>query len=309
MTKIALAYIPVLHEGYRLFLTQNQPLQTLYVLDKDWLRATFPELDYLHKDIRCLPSEMVIKSLSAWNVAENIQVVSQGSDLSPILAAAKTGNQIILTNDDIGRLISQRFFGDQVQDKKVELSPIFLRWDRQSALENKAIDEQNSVSHDSQDFERMTQAFLAAGGSADWWRHVGAVLVNPQGQVLMTAYNHHLPAPQTAYADGDTRSLFKRGEFIEMSTSIHAESALIGSMARQDKTTDGCSLYVTDFPCPYCARVIAQAGIVKLFYSTGYSLLDGEKILRDNGVQISRVILPPEKEAAANANSYSKVYE
>ena len=47
---------------------------------------------------------------------------------------------------------------------------------------------------------------------------------------------------------------------------------------------DGVSLkdsiiYVTTFPCPNCARLIAKAGIKKVYYSKGYSLLDAEKIL------------------------------
>jgi len=45
-------------------------------------------------------------------------------------------------------------------------------------------------------------------------------------------------------------------------------------------------LYVTTFPCPVCAKSIAEAGIQKLYYSQGYSLLDAEDVLRAYGVKI-----------------------
>ena len=45
-------------------------------------------------------------------------------------------------------------------------------------------------------------------------------------------------------------------------------------------------MYVTDFPCPPCARLIAAAGISRLYFRDGYAVLDGEEILRAAGVDI-----------------------
>ena len=47
-------------------------------------------------------------------------------------------------------------------------------------------------------------------------------------------------------------------------------------------------LYVTDFPCPPCAKLIAAAGVVRLYFRTGYAVLDGEQVLEAAGVEVLR---------------------
>ena len=44
--------------------------------------------------------------------------------------------------------------------------------------------------------------------------------------------------------------------------------------------------FVSTFPCPVCAKSIAVAGIKKVYYCQGYSLLDAEDILRPYGVEL-----------------------
>ena len=48
-------------------------------------------------------------------------------------------------------------------------------------------------------------------------------------------------------------------------------------------------MIVTDFPCPPCAKLVAYSGIKKLFYLKGYAMLDGERILKDAGVEIIKI--------------------
>jgi dCMP deaminase len=43
---------------------------------------------------------------------------------------------------------------------------------------------------------------------------------------------------------------------------------------------------VTTFPCPACARLIAEAGFRRCYFSGGYSVLDGDVILRAAGVEL-----------------------
>ena len=47
-------------------------------------------------------------------------------------------------------------------------------------------------------------------------------------------------------------------------------------------------MYVTDFPCPPCAKLIAGAGIAKLCFREGYAVLDGQDVLEAAGVEIVR---------------------
>ena len=55
--------------------------------------------------------------------------------------------------------------------------------------------------------------------------------------------------------------------------------------------TDGAVVYVTDFPCPPCAKLIAGAGIARLHYRTGYAVLDGQDVLGAAGVEIVKIVV------------------
>ena len=134
----------------------------------------------------------------------------------------------------------------------------------------------------------MPAAELEANRSIDWWRQVGAAIRFADGTVA-SACNEHLPHELSPYAAGDPRSNFFKGVHLELSTAVHAEARLIADAARHGTPTEGATLYVTDFPCPPCAKLIAGAGIAKLFYRTGYAVLDGNDVLADAAVEIAHI--------------------
>src|SRR5690606_10170342 len=129
-----------------------------------------------------------------------------------------------------------------------------------------------------------------ANKSSDWWRRVGAAIVK-DGGILVSAYNKHLPTEHTPYVNGDPRNAFSKGVNIELSSAIHAEALAISEMAKKGIPLEGTSMYVSTFPCPVCAKLIASSGIKKVYYYEGYSMLDGEDVLRSKGVEIIRVNL------------------
>ena len=43
---------------------------------------------------------------------------------------------------------------------------------------------------------------------------------------------------------------------------------------------------MTTFPCPACARLIAESGFRRCYFSGAYSVLDGDAILRAAGVEL-----------------------
>jgi dCMP deaminase len=88
---------------------------------------------------------------------------------------------------------------------------------------------------------------------------------------------------------GDVRAQFHKGEQLELTTAIHAEALAIATAAKRGMTTLGAEILVTDFPCPVCARLIGAVGIKTVYYRRGYSLMDGEEILRAFGVKIIKV--------------------
>jgi dCMP deaminase len=54
----------------------------------------------------------------------------------------------------------------------------------------------------------------------------------------------------------------------------------------------GADLYTTTFPCPACARLIAEAGFRRCYFAGQYSVLDGEQVLRSAGVRLIWVSPP-----------------
>jgi deoxycytidylate deaminase len=60
------------------------------------------------------------------------------------------------------------------------------------------------------------------------------------------------------------------GRLLEFSRSVHAEMDALLSAARKGVSTVGCRLFVTTFPCHYCARHIVAAGIAEVQYIEPY---------------------------------------
>jgi dCMP deaminase len=104
--------------------------------------------------------------------------------------------------------------------------------------------------------------------------------------VLGCAWNHHHPTEYAPYLNGDPRDAFERGMRADLSTAIHAEAALIAGAARDGTSLAGADLYTTTFPCPACARLIAEAGFVRCLFAGRYSVLDGEQTLRARGISL-----------------------
>ncbi|UIN36911.1 anti-phage dCTP deaminase [Methylobacterium oryzae] len=62
----------------------------------------------------------------------------------------------------------------------------------------------------------------------------------------------------------------KIGGLIEFSRAVHAEMDAILAAARTGTSPRGCRLYVSTFPCHYCARHIVAAGIDEVQYIEPY---------------------------------------
>src|SRR5260370_41215177 len=99
-------------------------------------------------------------------------------------------------------------------------------------------------------------------------------------------WNHQQPSEYAPYLSGDPSVAFERVTRADLSTAIHAEAALLAGAARDGTTLAGADLYTTTFPCPACARLIAEAGFVRCFFAGQYSVLAGEQTLRAAGISL-----------------------
>ncbi|MBQ3634496.1 MAG: dCMP deaminase family protein [Bacteroidales bacterium] len=70
---------------------------------------------------------------------------------------------------------------------------------------------------------------------------------------------------------------------------LHAEANAITKVARSNNSSQGATMYVTASPCLECAKLIIQAGIVRLVYSEDYRNTDGIELLRRAGICVERV--------------------
>lgn len=71
---------------------------------------------------------------------------------------------------------------------------------------------------------------------------------------------------------------------------LHAESNALSKIAKKGGVgAEGGTLYVTDSPCPDCAKFAKQCGIVRVVFRKQYRLLDGIKMLEKLGIKCEQL--------------------
>ena len=280
--KQLLLYLPVIHSGYEGFLARHADAAEILLLGPGFT-AAYPSLA---KDIRALPPARAAEylrragppELRPAGLAAPARVVEPDG-----LAAAVTGDPLVLPDEAIMRDIAARYhLGD---GRAVLFERTFLRWDRDWAIAKAPVSFDGEITVAELPRELLGRAEAIAGRSSDWWRQVGAVAAR-DGRVLGCAWNRHHPTEYAPYLSGDPRDAFERGVRADLSTAIHAEAALIAGAARDGTSLAGADLYTTTFPCPACARLIAEAGFLRCFFAGQYSVLDGEQTLRARGISL-----------------------
>lgn len=278
MKKVLLVYIPVLHEGYRGLFVRDPWVKILYVFGPK-LIAKF---DPLRKDIRALAPHLIKEAVESWKIFQEIHIVEEDTLIREI---NHYRFHVLMTDDDISHQVAKEY----LTNCKVEFIPIFLRWDQKRTLAQIEVPCDRVIETDEFVSQVFRLAIKESQKSPDWWRQIGAVAVK-DGEILLTAFNRHVPSANHVWAFGDPRSNFKRGVHFEFSPAFHAEAAIVAEAAkRRDLSLKGTDLYVTTFPCPPCAKAVAYSGIKRLFFLEGYSVYDGVEVLRAQGVEIIRV--------------------
>ena len=109
----------------------------------------------------------------------------------------------------------------------------------------------------------MATAVLLSTRSPCERLHVGCVIVSAgerKNRLIAAGYNGFLPGtPHT--------SRVREGH--EQAT-VHAEQNAIADAARRGSSVEGCTAYVTHFPCINCAKILAAAGIAEIRYRQDY---------------------------------------
>ena len=277
MPSAILAYVPVLHNGYLKLFAKYPEAKELYLLDESLTH----QWRSLEKDLRALPAEQMKTLIESLSLFDKVILVTKDS----VHTLADHDVEFIMPDEELNHELAAKFF----LDHKITFDAIFLRWDKKRSLSRANVEPNVEITQTEFDQQVMGELGELITHSSDWWRQTGSALVK-DGKIILTAKNSHMPFDQQHYVDGDPRASFSSGEHMDKATSLHAEGAVIAEAAKQGISTEGAWLYATTFPCPYCAPIIASAGIKKLFYQDGYSLIDGANMLRAKGVEIIKVI-------------------
>lgn len=276
MNRVAVAYVPVLHQGYVDFIERNIPGGDLFVIPKDMVPGYRP----IEKDIRALGTEEIAKAIEALALCRVLTLTDHRAR-----GLASNGFEIVLPDEDVSRIVAETYFARN----PIYYDTVFLRWDKRNSVAMSEPDPDRVIEPGDPEYEMLMEAIGEGYKSSDWWRRVGSVIVGPGYK--LAEHNHHLPSLHAPYFDGDPRANFNKGVHLELTTAIHAEAACIAKAARLGLRTEGAIQLVTDFPCPPCAKLIAAAQIRTLYYLGSYAVLDGEKVLDDAAVQKVRVAI------------------
>ncbi|MCF0206154.1 MAG: dCMP deaminase family protein [Bacteroidales bacterium] len=67
---------------------------------------------------------------------------------------------------------------------------------------------------------------------------------------------------------------------------LHAEANAITKVAKSGNSSEGATLYITTAPCIECAKLIIQAGIVRVVYGEEYRKSEGLELLQKANIEI-----------------------
>lgn len=121
-------------------------------------------------------------------------------------------------------------------------------------------------------------------------RAVGAGLVRDR-RILATGYNG---APSFLHHCLDIGCLRQElnvpsGERHELCRGLHAEQNVIIQAALHGVSTKGSTLYCTNQPCVICAKMIINAGIVRIVIRESYADELAEKMLNEAGISLVKI--------------------
>ncbi|MEY8442020.1 ComE operon protein 2 [Lactobacillaceae bacterium 24-114] len=131
----------------------------------------------------------------------------------------------------------------------------------------------------------MIQAALLASRSTCNRLSVGAVLVRDK-RIIAGGYNGSVSGDEHCIDEG---CYLVSGHCVR---TIHAEMNAILQCARFGISSDGASLYVTDFPCLQCTKNLLQAGIKEINYIRNYHNDEyAKRLIKLKGIHLNQIKL------------------
>lgn len=136
----------------------------------------------------------------------------------------------------------------------------------------------------------MDIAELVAKRSTCLRRAVGAIIVKDK-RILTTGYNGAPTGIKHCIETGCLREKLNvpSGERHELCRGIHAEQNAIIQAAFHGVSIKGATLFCTNQPCSICAKMIINAGIIKVYYRDGYADSMAREMFKDAGIEVIKI--------------------
>ncbi|MDT6980411.1 ComE operon protein 2 [Levilactobacillus zymae] len=134
----------------------------------------------------------------------------------------------------------------------------------------------------------MLQALVISTRSTCNRLSVGAIVVRDR-RIIAGGYNGSV--------SGDDHCLDQGCYLVDghCVRTIHAEMNAVLQCAKFGEATDGAEIYVTDFPCLQCTKMLLQAGITKITYLRNYHNDPyAQKLLDLKHVAVQQVTVDPQ---------------
>ena len=136
----------------------------------------------------------------------------------------------------------------------------------------------------------MDIAHLVAQRSTCLRRSVGALLIKDK-RILATGYNGAPTGIKHCIDIGCLREKLNitSGERHELCRGIHAEQNAIVQAALHGVSIKDSSLFCTNQPCSICTKMIINAGIIEIYYYSGYADSLARNLLDESGIKIKKL--------------------
>ena len=121
-------------------------------------------------------------------------------------------------------------------------------------------------------------------------RAVGSGLVRDH-RILATGYNGAPSKLKHCLDIGCLREQLKipSGERHELCRGLHAEQNAVIQAALHGVNTKGSTLYCTNHPCVICAKMIINAGVVRIVIRDGYHDKLAAQMLNEAGIDVKQL--------------------
>jgi len=116
----------------------------------------------------------------------------------------------------------------------------------------------------------MDIAFMVAERSTCDRKHVGCVITKDK-QLVSSGYNGSIAG--TPHCDEEGH-MMEKGHCVRV---IHAEQNAMAQAAKYGISLFGSVAYITAYPCWQCFKLLANSGIIEIYYSDDYRIDDKVK--------------------------------